>query len=82
MTSVCERRRRTARGRTRAAAVLVLGASSLAACGLTRPEPPPPFDCAAIDRAEERFPDVCGDPAPPDEDAGLEAENEDGGGGS
>ena len=41
-------------------------------CGLERPADPPAFDCAAIDRAAERFPDECGEPvdAGPDEDAG------------
>ena len=28
-------------------------------CGLERHAELPTFDCAAIDRAEERFPDVC-----------------------
>ncbi len=39
-------------------------------CGLDRPPDPPPFDCATIDRAEERFPDECAEPfdggVPPD----------------
>lgn len=50
-----------------------LGALALEACGLERPPDPPPLDCAAIDRAAERFPDECAD-AGPDPDAGTEAD--------
>jgi hypothetical protein len=35
--------------------------AGLAGCGLERPKDPPPFDCAAIDRAAERYPERCGD---------------------
>lgn len=35
-------------------------------CGLRRPADPAPFDCAAIDRAAERFPEECAE----GEDAG------------
>jgi hypothetical protein len=38
-------------------------------CGLERPPDPPPFDCATIDRAEERFPDECGEPVDADDSA-------------
>ena len=41
-------------------------------CWLSAPEDPPPFDCAAIDRAEERFPDECGGDAGVAEDAGAQ----------
>jgi hypothetical protein len=52
-------------------------ALALAGCGLTRPADPPPFDCDAIDRADERFPDECGEPEPEDEeDAGAEDEED------
>ena len=40
-------------------------------CGLERPQDPPPFDCEAIDRADERFPEECGGGAA---DAGTDAE--------
>jgi hypothetical protein len=44
-------------------------------CGLPRPSDPAPFDCSAIDRAAERFPEECG------EDAGeVDAGTEDTGG--
>ena len=33
----------------------------LSGCGLARPRDPAPFDCEAIDRAEERFPEECGE---------------------
>ncbi len=69
MTSHSKRRRR-ARGaasvvawRIAATLVLVVGG-----CGLERPPDPPPLDCATIDRAAERFPDECAEPA----DAGAE----------
>ncbi len=56
------------------AAVALVG---LAGCGLPRPADPPPFDCASVDRAEERFPDRCGeDTGVIDEDA---AEGDDAG---
>ena len=38
----------------------------VAGCGLERPPDPPPFDCATIDRAAERFPDECGPVVPDD----------------
>ena len=41
---------------------------AVSACGLARPPDPPPFDCAAIDRASERFPDECPAASP---DAGV-----------
>jgi len=41
-----------------------------AGCGLQRPADPAPFDCAAIDRAAERFPEECGEA---EADAGIEA---------
>gem|GEM_PF-3352068 len=68
MTSHSKRRRRArgaasvAAGRIAATLVLVAG------CGLERPPDPPPLDCATIDRAAERFPDECAEPA----DAGPE----------
>ena len=43
-------------------AALVLVSLSGAGCRLVRPPDPPPFDCASIDRAAERFPDECGEP--------------------
>ncbi len=54
------------------AALALVG--SAPGCGLDRPPDPPPFDCATIDRAAERFPDECGEPvdAGPDEDTGAE----------
>lgn len=54
---------------TRSALVVAAVALGLSACGLAPPAEPPPFDCAQIDRAEERFPDECAD-AGPDLDAG------------
>jgi hypothetical protein len=59
-------------------AVVVIGLLAFAqACGLERPPDPPPFDCAQIDRAAERFPDECGEPmdAGPDDDAGTPADD-------
>ena len=38
--------------------LLCLGAA-VAGCGFDRPADPPPFDCARIDRAAERFPAEC-----------------------
>ena len=56
-----------------AALVVALFALAVQGCGLERPPDPPGLDCDAIDRAEERFPDECGDPvdAGEDEDAGA-----------
>lgn len=51
---------------------LALGLA-LGGCALTRPPDPPPFDCADFDRADERFPDRCG------EDAGAEEDEDDAG---
>lgn len=53
--------------------VRVLALVALSGCGLTRPPDPAPFDCETIDRAEERFPDRCGQP---EEDAGVDAGSE------
>ncbi|MBX7191086.1 MAG: hypothetical protein K1X94_03460 [Sandaracinaceae bacterium] len=50
---------------------LLAASLGLVGCGLERPPDPPPFDCAQIDRAEERFPDLCGPDAGP-VDAGLD----------
>lgn len=36
-------------------------------CGLPLPPDPPPFECDAIDRAAERFPEECGDEGDGDE---------------
>ncbi|MCZ7681873.1 MAG: hypothetical protein M5U28_25000 [Sandaracinaceae bacterium] len=51
----------------------MLALVALSGCGLTRPPDPAPFDCETIDRAEERFPDRCGQP---EEDAGVDAGSE------
>jgi hypothetical protein len=40
--------------------VFLFVASMMSGCGLSRPPDPPPFDCSAIDRAAERFPERCG----------------------
>lgn len=53
------------------ATLALVGASG---CGLTRPPDPPPFDCATVDRAAERFPAECGEEASED-DAGVEADD-------
>ncbi len=51
--------------------LLLLAALACApGCGLERPPDVQPFDCETIDRAEERFPDECGEAV--DEDAGDE----------
>lgn len=52
------------------ALLAALHLAAVGGCALSRPPDPPPFDCADFDRADERFPDRCGD------DAGVE-ENED-----
>lgn len=52
--------------------VIGLAFSSLAGCAVERPPDPPPFDCARIDRAEERFPEECGkEVSEVSEDAGV-----------
>lgn len=51
-----------------AISILAVAASG---CGLPRPEDPAPFDCMAIDRAAERFPEECGE-ATDEVDAGTE----------
>jgi hypothetical protein len=49
---------------TLACALLLVG------CPLPPPPAAQPIDCEAIDRAEERFPEECGDPdAAPEDDA-------------
>jgi hypothetical protein len=72
MTSTPER----LRVRGGVVAVVIATLAVMHGCGLERPPDPPPFDCAAIDRAEERFPDECGEPvdAGPEEDAGVAAD--------
>lgn len=54
-------------------AVALVALASAQGCGLERPPDPPPFDCARIDRAAERFPEECGDAldggTPPDASA-------------
>ena len=45
------------------------------ASGLWRPADPLPFDCASIDRAVERFPELGGDPAGGDV-ADVDTDNE------
>jgi hypothetical protein len=50
--------------------VVLVALASAQACGLERPPDPPPFDCATIDRAAERFPEECGEPV----DAGEEVD--------
>lgn len=51
---------------------IAIACFALAGCGLERPPAPPPFDCATIDRAAERFPDECGpDTGVVDVDAGV-----------
>lgn len=54
-------------------ACLVALAALASGCWLEPTQEPPPFDCANIDRAEERFPVECGDggvPMDADVDAG------------
>lgn len=46
-------------------AALLLVAVGLGGCWLSAPPSPPPFDCTTIDRAAERFPDLCGDAGMP-----------------
>ena len=41
--------------------LVVLTLTLLPGCWPAESEPPPPFDCDEIDRAEERFPEECGD---------------------
>jgi hypothetical protein len=52
-------------------ALVLLLSIALTGCWIEAPPPTPPFDCAAIDRAAERFPDECGD-AGVDPDASLD----------
>jgi hypothetical protein len=57
----------------RARIAVVVVALACGGCGLERPPDPPPFDCATIDRAAERFPDECGpDTGVPPEDAAAD----------
>jgi hypothetical protein len=56
----------------RATPFLLALSSASAGCGFERPPDPPPFDCAAIDRAAERFPAECG--ALEELDAGITAD--------
>lgn len=70
----------------RRAALALSIALGLSGC-LLRPSPPlQPIDCASVDRAAERYPDVCDGGAEPEEDdAGTEdgasgGSAEDGGG--
>jgi hypothetical protein len=50
----------------------LLAASALSqACALRRPPAPEAIECEEIDRAEERFPDECGEAAA---DAGAESD--------
>lgn len=49
------------RDRGACVALLALSASALPGCWPDPSSAPPPFDCASIDRAEERFPEECGD---------------------
>lgn len=45
----------------RLALAIGLAAAVLTGCTVKRPPDPPPFDCARIDRAAERFPEECGE---------------------
>jgi hypothetical protein len=47
-------------------AVLALSLGIASGCRLDPPPPLPAFDCAAIDRAPERFPEECADAGEPD----------------
>jgi|JI10StandDraft_1071094.scaffolds.fasta_scaffold1578891_2 hypothetical protein len=60
----------TSRDRRRGVALLALAASALPGCWPGESSAPPPFDCATIDRAAERFPEECGDAGVSD-DAGV-----------
>jgi len=55
---------RFARVRLRALCMLLL-----AGCPLPPPPAPEPIECEQIERAEERFPEECGDAEDPDADA-------------
>ena len=50
---------------------LLLAALTVVGCGLERPSDPPPFDCEQIDRADERFPEECGEPVDEAADSGA-----------
>jgi hypothetical protein len=57
-------------GAQRAGLAFLLALCALSqGCALRRPPAPKDIDCAEIDRAEERFPDECGEPEP-DSDGG------------
>ena len=56
--------------------LLTLSLMSAPGCWPAESEAPPPFDCDAIDRAEERFPEECGD-AGVSEDAGVPSDGGD-----
>jgi hypothetical protein len=43
------------------AALLGAALGLASGCRIEPPPPLPPFDCATIDRAPERFPEECGD---------------------
>lgn len=59
----------TSRDRGLVVVMLALGLT-LPGCWPAESEAPPPFDCDDIDRAEERFPEECGDAGVSD-DAGV-----------
>ncbi len=66
----------TSRDRRFGVALLALSLLPLPGCWLAESEALPPFDCEAIDRAAERFPDECGDAGVP-EDAGAASDGGD-----
>ncbi|MBK8412153.1 MAG: hypothetical protein IPL19_29795 [Sandaracinaceae bacterium] len=66
----------TSRDRRLCVALLALHVSVLSGCWPGESSAPPPFDCEAIDRAAERFPDECGDAGVP-EDAGAASDGGD-----
>lgn len=43
-----------------------------ASCAVKRPPAPRPIDCEQIERAEEKFPDECGEPVDPDDEPAAE----------
>lgn len=66
----------TSRDHRLCVALLALSASALPGCWPGESSALPPFDCATIDRAEERFPAECGDAGVSD-DAGVPSDGGD-----